>query len=54
MIKFKGWLVFSEPNAPSPKLVVWEKPPREFLTVWKTKAIPVTVQAAKKRKTKGR
>ena len=53
MIRFKGWLVFSEANAPSPKLVVWKKPSREFLRAWKTKAIPVTIRSARKRKAKG-
>lgn len=50
MISVKGWLVFSEATAPSTMYVAWKKPSREFLKVWKTKAIPVTVRSIRPRK----
>lgn len=50
MINLKGWLVFSEPNAPCRPVVEWKEPTAAFLKAWKTTAIPVIVRRVRSHK----
>jgi hypothetical protein len=49
-INLKGWLIFSEPNPPSPPTVVWAKPSVTFLKSWNTEAVPVLIRRVRAHK----